>query len=220
MLNLDCNLDTVTIGIDDNLAKANGIYINDELVADIEREISAINKSSPFIKAVLHNQQGVLTITTQVKITDEFVDIAEPYFQVMTHSAENITSKVIKAQTEQLNTCSPDNAVKLINQTLALINKELIKMYPILKHMDTLADSKYVIREISATYTDETLSQKLTDVLAGWYWLSTIENAAVTLFTGTEQALLEMAETLKLGIIQPQTDGKEPTIVALADFCE
>lgn len=220
MFNLDSNLNKVTIAIDNNLAKANSMNIDSNLIERIEGQLATINMSSPFIKAVLHNQAGVLSITTQIKITDTFVDDANPYFQVMTESAEAISDKVINANAGTLDASPTDKTDDLVNEVLDTIHKELIVMYPILTNMDTLYDKRCVSRTLSTTHTNEPLSKKLADVLAGWYWLGCIENAAVTLFTGTEQALLEMAETLKLGIIQPQTDGKEPTIVALADFCE
>lgn len=174
---IDQNLNKVTIAIDNKLAKANGMNIDSNLIERIEGQLAAINISSPFVKAVLHNQAGVLSITTQVNKTEE-----------------------------------------LVNEVLDTIHKELIAMYPLLTHMDTSYDKRCVIRAISTLHTNESLSKKLAGEISGHYWLTCIENAAVTLFTNIEQDLLEMAETLNLGIVQSQKNSQKPLVVALANF--
>ena len=217
-LKIDQNLNKLTIAIDDKLAKANGINIDNNLIERIEGQLAAINMLSPVIRAVLHNQAGVLSITTQVKITDTFVDDANPYFQVMTESAEAISDKVINANAGTLDASRTDKTEELINEVLDTIHKELIAMYPLLTHMDTSYDKRCVIRAISTLHTNQSLSKKLAGEISGHYWLTCIENAAVTLFTSIEQDLLEMAENLKLGIVQAQGDNRQPVIVALTDW--
>lgn len=215
---IDQNLNKVTIAIDNKLAKANGMNIDSDLIERIEGHLAAINISSPFVKAVLHNQAGVLSITTQVKITDTFVDDANPYFQVMTEYAEAISDKVVNANAGTLDASRTDKTDELINEVLDAIHKELIAMYPLLTHMDTSYDKRCAIRAVSTLYTNESLSKKLAGEISGHYWLTCIENAAVTLFTSIEQDLLEMAETLNLGIVQSKKNSQKPLIVALANF--